>query len=166
MKKSNNLPLLLSLAGVIIIAAFGAFFWLKNQDPTKNYSPKYTVSEKGPSAQDKNTAEASKTTAHSSLPQTSDQVPSSAAGDISIDDLEQKNGFVNAKASTINFSVATCVYEFTSDGARPITRETSGSCSGISIPQAEFEKIGIYTLKVTAYSTDQKLSSTKTIDIK
>lgn len=98
--------------------------------------------------------------------QTTDNIESSASGRILIETLNQTHGYVNVKATVEQFKVNKCVYEFTSDGARPVIRETPDDCQGISINQMEFEKIGPYLLTVTAYGETGKLTDSQTINIK
>ena len=147
---------------LLIIGAVLAYYFYKNQDPTKDYKPMYDTSTNAEPQQSSGDS-VKDNTSQSDLPTTSEDVAEATSGSITIVNLNQADGFVNAKAEVNNFTTSTCVYQFSSEGARPVTREIQGQCDGISIPQAEFEKIGNYTLLVTAYSNDQKLSSTPQI---
>lgn len=147
---------------IVILLAAGAgiaYIYILGQDPTKNYTPKYEVKSSKNSSSSTSESDAEKEGVNiDSLPNTTDQVPASSEGTIDIVDLNQATGFVNAKASTANFVATKCVYQFTSDGAKPVVRE-SENCNAISVPQADFEKIGTYSLTVTAYNANMKLVS-------
>ena len=164
--KNNNKRtiIVLTLLALLIVAGVAAYYFVKNQDPTKNYKPMYDTSTSKDSTQTDNDS-VKDNPSQSNLPTTSEEVPSATEGSIKIVQLNQADGYINAKAETANFSTQTCVYQFSSEGARPITRELEGNCAGISIPQAEFEKIGTYTLVVTAYGSDKKISSTQTLNV-
>lgn len=154
--------IILLIMALLVAGGLLAYYFYKNQDPTKYYKPMYdTSTNTDPQQSSEETVK--ENPRQSDLPTTSEDVPAATSGSINIVDLNQADGFVNAKAEVGNFATSTCVYQFTSEGARPVTRELQGQCDGISIPQAEFEKIGNYTLVVTAYSNDQKLSSTPQI---
>lgn len=169
-RKTKRNIIIISLT-VLFVCLTGLTAYLMNRPPTDYYSPKYDIE-----TTDKNTSDNTKTASianqnndkdkYTETNQISEQVPASQSGSISVSDLSQENGFINVMASTSNFSVEKCVYQFNSEGARPVTRETQGTCSGVSIPQVEFEKIGKYTLTVTAYDAQSKISTAKEIDIK
>lgn len=156
---------------VFVLMACVWFFFFRSNDPAVNYRPKYSTpssngstSTSGAGTADKRNSPGSN---QSTMSVTSEQVPTSNTGIITIIDLEQTNGFVNANASVSNFETTQCVYSFTADGARPVIRQVDNSCTGVSIPQGEFEIIGKYTLTVTAYhGTTDKIIATKDINIR
>lgn len=154
------------IAGVLLIAAIAYFIISRNNDPTRTYTPQYPESVKT-SESDGNIKSDDKTRPDNPVsPQSSQEVPASNSGSLSITNLNQQDGFVNALASVNNFTTNKCVYLFTSEGAKPVVREQSGVCSGVSIPQVEFDKIGGYTLTVTAYGNSSKLEATQEISIR
>lgn len=163
-KKGLQKPIFaLILVVVLLLTAviYAVFFY--PWDPTTTYTPEYP--ESITSQQDTTSTNQDKQHIANIPSTTSEEVPASVIGKIMISNLQQKNGFVNALATISDFDVKTCVYSFTSDGAKPVVKEQTNGCSGISIPQVEFEKIGLYTLTVTAYSPEQKISAIKEISI-
>lgn len=94
---------------------------------------------------------------------TNEDISSSQSGSITIQSFEQKDGSVNVRAETSNFNALKCVYSFTADGGKPVVKEQAGGCSALSIPQNEFDMIGKYTLTVTAYSANEKVTISKEI---
>ena len=173
-KTSSKKPLLITII-LIVILLIGSVIWyffIRRTDPTKSYRPQYPSSVKTETKQSSNTnataADDYKNSDTSSTPslETSNQVPTAKTGTIDITNLNQKDGFVNALAVVSNFETSKCVYSFTTPDARPVVREVAGSCTGVSIPQVEFEMIGTYTLTATAYSGSEKITTTKGIDIK
>ncbi|MCB9822872.1 hypothetical protein H6800_01190 [Candidatus Nomurabacteria bacterium] len=160
MTKINNkkATIIIVIAVLLLLVGALAYYLFRSEDPTNDYKPLYeTASDR--EADSSNDNKAKDDTSQSTTPSTSEEVPSSPSGSVRITQANQANGFINAKAEVSDFQVKTCVYQFTSEGARPVIRETQNQCEGISIPQAEFEKIGTYNLVVTAYSTGNKISS-------
>lgn len=155
------------LAAVIVLATVVIYWYSSIQNPTDAYQPKYPVENTPasdiPFAVPNNT---DKTDQIIASPQTSEEVPQATSGTLEIIELNQASGFVNARAKATNYSESKCVYQFGSTNARPIIREISGECSGISIPQVEFEKIGTYSLTVTAYNDTSKITATRDIAIR
>ena len=95
-----------------------------------------------------------------------EDIPVSSAGSVTITNLNQQNGYVNALAEVAAFTPTQCVYTFSSEGSKPVTREQQGNCSGVSIFKDEFDKVGTYTLTVSVYGNNQKLTTSKDIDIR
>jgi len=102
---------------------------------------------------------------------TSEEVPSTPAVSVVISNFNQANGLVSASA-TIQGSAqnGTCVFLFTSDGTKPVTRQvdvasnTTQICQ-ISIPEVEFNKLGVWKLDVTYYANNQKSEVTQNVTI-
>lgn len=157
---------IVSIVVLTLIIGFASYWALRSRNPTKDYQPRYSTTSEKESTERKSKKE--KNVASSSpLPPKAQDVPLANAGTVSIVELDQSAGFINAKAFVEGFAPQICVYTFLSEGARPITREVQGDCIGISIPQAEFEKIGTYTLTVSVYDAAKKLdSSPKEINVK
>ncbi len=156
---SSNKKYFLVATIVALIGLSAGYIYLTSQDPTKKYSPQYRT-ETGKNTNDgtQSKDEQKVVAPANNLPATSSDVPSSSSGSISITELNQTDGFINIRVSLSNFTPTTCVYQFTSDGARPINKQVS-DCKAISIPQAEFEKIGVYTVTAIAYSSKDKITS-------
>ena len=164
-KNKRRLFFIVILAIVLIGAGVAAYFIFTNSnDPTKSYKPEYDISKNNDDPQ----SEEGKKESVKDTPQddrTNEEIPVAPQGTVSITDLNQRDGYVNVAATTANFETQKCVYSFISEGARPVTREQSGNCQATSIPQAEFDKIGSYTLHVTAYDTTSKITASQTINI-
>ena len=155
----------LFIAALIVVLAGFALWFFVLRDRTPVYTPKYEpASSKSTPNEDKATSEGKTSSPSSDL--TSDEVPLSSQGKVTIQDLSQTEGYVNIATLVENFTVVNCVYQFTSDGARPIVKETKGECKDTSILENEFEKIGQYTFTVIVYGDNDKLTATKTIDIR
>lgn len=149
------------LALIVAVAVWYVFF----KDATPTYDPKYepTTTKSTPN-EDTDTSETKTNPPGSEL--TSEDVPISSQGAVSITDLSQSEGYVNVATTVENFTVVSCVYQFTAEGARPIVKETAGECKNASILENEFEKIGQYNFTVIVYGADDKLTATKVIDIR
>lgn len=157
--------LLVSAAIILLLAAVSGFYYYKaTQRPTDTYRPQYPVSDstKQPQSETKQGGKKEPTT----LPNTTEETPEAKTGTITILDLNQRDGFVNVNVTTTDFSTTRCVYQFTSEGARPVVKEFQGLCQATSIPQVEFEKIGSYTFTAIAYSATEKITTTRDINIK
>lgn len=156
---SSNKKYFLVATIAILIGLSAGYIYLTNQDPTKKYSPKYeTKTSKNTSDSTQSKDEHKVAAPANNLPATSNDVPSSSSGSITITELSQTDGFINISVSLSNFTATTCVYQFISDGARPITKQVS-DCGAVSVPQAEFEKIGVYAVTAVAYSNKDKITS-------
>lgn len=169
-QKQNRLkkPLVISVVMIMLLVLGFIIYNLLfiPKDPTSSYSPQYpdsTSIENTPSGN--NTHDTTKV-ANPQGEQIAEDVPVASGGSVNILDFNQQNGFVNALAKVNAFTPIKCVYLFESEGTRPVVRELSGDCTGISIPQVEFEKIGKYVLTVTAYSDSEKLSTSKELSIR
>lgn len=159
------------LAGLIAIALLVLgfviyYFFFAPKDPTTSYAPQYPDSTSAKNSETRETAPETTKTPESQAGQIAENIPVASSGSIEIVDLNQRDGFVNALAQVSGFTSTKCVYLFESEGARPIVREIVGACSGVSIPQVEFEKIGTYTLTVTAYNDSQKVTTSKELSVR
>lgn len=163
-RKKSRKALYITLSVIAVVAIGVVLYYLvsSNQSATPNpYQPEYPDSVVTPPNNENETKNP-----NSVDEQTSDEVPPSQVGSITITNLNQKSGYVNALATTSNFTPTQCVYSFSSNGSKPVVREQSGGCTGISIPEGEFDKIGTYTLTVTAYGGGEKLTASADIYVK
>lgn len=154
---------------LVLLASAVAIYLFYRADPTKDYSPKYPLNDSGQAAS--NTPEPSNSDQSSKSPvstndKTSEDTPIVPSGSITIAELEQASGYVNARAAVSNFTTTQCVYSFVAENSRPVVREQQGGCSGVSISQNEFDKIGNYTLTVTAYNSAGKVEAKKDIYVR
>lgn len=154
-----------------IVAGLFVWYFVFKSSGITTPQPKYPIVE---GKADRNTEDTQQTDTNnkevkSNVPadtKTSQEVPAATTGAIVITEVEQSNGYVNAKAATSNFSSSQCVYSFVAPDSRPVVKEQPGNCSGISVSQNEFDKIGTYTLTVTAYGESGKLEAKKEIYIR
>ena len=158
-------PLFIVLAAIVLFS--GAIVLWLILFPTKP-SPMYPVvpTQDTPSnvSSNKNEGNPTNKSPASNLPETSQQVPSSSSGTIVISTLNQANGYINVSSYTRDFNEETCVFTFTSSGARPIVKQLP-KCQAFSLQETEFEKIGLYTLTVVAYSSTEKISASSTLEV-
>lgn len=94
-----------------------------------------------------------------------EDIPASPVGSITITQLDQVDGMVRATATVDDFKTQKCVYSFTIDGGKPVVREQTGDCAALTVAQDYFDKIGRYTLTVTAYSDNDKLTTSQEINV-
>ena len=159
-RKQKKVPYI--FAGVLLVAALGGFLLYKQLNADSNpYANTqgvdiYTDAEQPNPKDDGATTPSNKT---------NEEIPASSTGALTIATLEQSDGYVNARAEVSNFTPQQCVYSFKIEGGKPVIREQTGSCVSISIPEVEFDRIGVYTLTVTAYAGDEKVTATKEIDV-
>ena len=98
-----------------------------------------------------------------------DKLPPAAALSIAISSFSQENGAVSV-ASTITGSEAEgqCVFSFTTEGGKPVIRQTQSNnkqCSA-AIPEVEFDKLGLWNLEATFRMDNTKSIATKQVEIK
>ena len=171
-KSSSKRFVVLSIIAVIATALgiFLYFYYPYLTNPVKGYEPMYPVSTTTQTVvnpqKTQSTDTPTKADPNAGSNTTSQDVPVAASGSIQITELEQTNGYVNARAEVANFTTAKCVYQFIASDSRPVIKEQTGSCGGLSVSQNEFDKIGTYTLTVIAYSATDKIQTQKDIYIK
>lgn len=167
-KNKKNKMLTATVIVILVIITCLAFYFLNNapkeDKPPITIQPKYPVTQENQTTIDNTNSD--KPVQGDVSAQTDQQVPTALEGSINVTELSQANGYINAKATIVNFTANKCVYSFVNQDARPVVRETSSGCDGISIPEVEFELIGTYNLTVTAYSETDKISTSKSIEIK
>jgi len=164
-KKTPHKNLLFAAIIILICASVAVWLLTRPADPknTASSSSNSTKSSTTGGGTAKDTTSTSQTSTQSNL--TTEQVPASAAGSVTISTLKQSGSYVIAAAQVSNFATTQCVYTFTKDGSKPVVREVSNSCSEVSIPVGEFEMIGTYTLTVNVYNGTQKLSASQDISV-
>lgn len=98
---------------------------------------------------------------------TTDQVPSSPTTSVTITNVSQSDGSVNASASATGATEGTCVFTFSHSEERPVTRQvttTNGSCS-TAIPAVEFSRLGQWDVSVLFYSNGVKTEGNSSVTI-
>jgi hypothetical protein len=159
-KRPNYIVLSLGILAVLILGAFLLFKQLSSDSNSSDANGQSDI----PTDSDQPNTKDSAATPNSDN-KTSEDIHSSQVGTINIVSFDQSGGYVNVRAEVTGFATEQCVYSFEIADGKPVVREQSGSCSLISIPQSEFDRIGVYTLTVTAYSGDEKLTVSKEINV-
>lgn len=98
---------------------------------------------------------------------TNDEVATSDTLKISITSHSQSNGIIKSSAQITGSKAGKCVFTYTTDGDRPVVRETnlSNGICGIEIPEVEFTKLGSWNLKVTFYALNSKAEVNQNVTI-
>lgn len=164
-QKKSKKALFISLAVLIIIlAGIATYVLLTKKNPQTETSTNNVVN----TAQDSNNTDSSsdsykETPTTDDSTTTSDNIPASTAGSLKITKLVQEGDYISALAVATDFQSTQCVYTFTSENSKPVVRQTTGSCTEVTIPAGEFDKIGTYTLTVVVYDGTNKLTESKDI---
>jgi hypothetical protein len=181
LKKSNKVLVKKVGIGVLVILLIGTIlfalektgvtnFYTNSEETNENAGTPYAdikdVEITGDSDQSGDASNPKENSSTNISDKTSNDFQVNTSGSISITTLDQTNGIVSAQATVSNFSPQQCVYTFTIQDGKPVIRETNNECTRVSIPQGEFDRIGLYKLTVTAYSGSEKLTTSKDIDIK
>lgn len=169
-KKSHKKAIVLSVIGVLLVAAGAAAYFLAtrpddsaskarekaNSSDTQNPQNKENI----PSADASSGVDPNKSTA---------EVPVKPEASLTISSLKQSNGEVSYAATFDGIDGdGTCSAQFTAPGAKPVTRTTKASgqeCSA-SIPEMEFTQLGEWTLTVRYYNSNAQVTATKAINVK
>lgn len=157
--RKHNYPLL----GLLIIVLAGALLFILYQrygEPRVN-----DINKNGAGIQVDGERPETKKELPGTDNKTSEDIDTSTTGTIEIASFNQSDGYVTVEAKIKDFAAQQCVYTFSIEAGKPVVREQSGSCSKISIPEGEFDRIGVYTLTVTAYADSDKLTTSQEIDI-
>lgn len=97
------------------------------------------------------------------------EIPVSSTIKVSIDSVTQDSQTVTYRASISNGADnGTCSAVFTKDNSKPVTRVTtanSGSCGPVSIPNLEFESVGIWTLSLRYFVDGSQAVATQTVEV-
>lgn len=161
-QKKNIRTIYIVIAAVVMlfVVGFGIYWFFMRGSDAPNPTNQTTNTSTTPSVKN----DSNDTT--QTIDKTTDEVPTNKTGLITITSFNQKNGTVSARATTTNFDTKECIYSFTTDGGKPVIKEQTGNCAAISLSQDLFDKIGTYTLTVTAYSNDEKITTTREVDIR
>lgn len=151
------------IAGYVVAAKYYGFFPFERADDKNTTSNAIKQDKAKKISDDKNTQSdqpSSQTTA-----QTSDQVPVGTTLNVEITAWQQTNRQVDAVAKTSGPGV--CVFQYTTEGDKPVIRETqaSGNECRTSIPELYFSKLGTWQLKVVYYNDGQKAEVLKDVSI-
>lgn len=159
MKKSTKKWLIVIIVGVALIAAFltGYNIFIADKPVQNSTANTQRIDDI------KDNAPISSNTGYpvDSSSQSSDDIPVNDALNVKIVSISQQNGRVEAKASVSGSG--TCVFQYTTDGDKPVISETKAKdqlCSS-SINEVQFTKLGNWRLNVIYYS-DSKKNETST----
>jgi cytoskeletal protein RodZ len=96
-------------------------------------------------------------------------IPVSATTTISIDSIVQSGGMITYDATVVNpGDGGACSAVFTRDGSKPVTRVSnahSDGCGPVSIPELEFESVGVWTLTLRYYINEVQAITTKAVEV-
>lgn len=169
MKNKKNVILVISvslvilLVGYLLAANYYGFFPFSRaveNNPTSNTVKQLSTADDTYTDKKSSTPTSSDVTA-----QTSDEVALSPNLSVQIIAWQQQNRSVDATATTSG--PGTCVFQYTTDGDKPVVRETQSNeskCSS-SIPELFFSKLGTWHLKVTYYQENQKAETMRDVTI-
>jgi hypothetical protein len=105
---------------------------------------------------------------NSEPPTATDNLPNAA---LTIDSFSQSGGLVKASATITNSQPGDCFFGFSSEGTKPVNRTVPSTTQGASqkcdaaINEAEFTKLGKWTLNVVFTVGNSKVESSKDVTI-
>lgn len=170
-KKSNQNRKVIATATVVAVLSIGylmAAFFLKFPPFTQNNTPPSIGEEIKQSYTPKKSGG---TPASQGLPENSASITaeevSEGTGTVAITGFSQSDGLVKATAD-VSVNEGTCVFTYSTDGAKPVTQEipVKSSVCQSSVNEAEFSKLGTWLLKVTFYQDGKKIEATQNVEIK
>lgn len=172
-KRAKILFTLLVIA-ILLVGAGTIFFTYKSHEADKaamTQKSKDEAQTESAKKTDANNSSDPKTTP--STDTTSQEIETTDAVTVALGSLSQSNGTVNASATMTNASAdGVCVFLFTTEGDKPVTREVNSSMTGqqrtcsTSIPEVEFSKLGTWKLNVTFYLNNQKSEASEDVTIR
>ncbi len=163
-RKKSKKPLFITLGVVLVVVGVVVFFlfFKPSAQNTDNNSVDAVATDEQSGA--KNIKD-SPIAANPQNDAPAEDIPASTVGGITITQLDQVGGIVRATATVTDFKTQKCVYSFTIDGGKPVVREQTGDCTALTVAQDYFDRIGRYTLTVTAYSDSDKLTTSQEINV-
>lgn len=154
--------LLCVLTGVIILFTWMKYSANKSSANQKSNDEAQTNSTK----KDTNPNNTTNQTPNVPSEEIKQNVPQSNAT-VSIISISQADGQVKASAA-ISSDNGDCIFTYTIDQDKPVTRRaagTNGVC-GVSTPEVEFSRLGLWNLNVTAYIDGKKTEANQSVTIK
>lgn len=165
----------LILIGIIVaimlsIAGVGVYLYISQNSTDTGKDKSGRADEIKKNTPEKSSGKNNSTSSSNGLPndsteKTTDQVPTDSSLSVTITSTSQSNGQVKASAQTS--ADGTCVFQYTTDGDKPVVSqvEASNSSCSTSIPEVQFAKLGAWQLKVTLYSNSKKAETTTNVTI-
>jgi hypothetical protein len=102
-------------------------------------------------------------------PAATNPLPSSTA--LTINNFSQSKGIVRASATATNTQPGSCFFGFSSTGTKPVNRtvdsitDGSGQKCNIEVSEAEFTKLGSWTMDVIFTVGNSKVESSQNVTI-
>lgn len=161
-QKVSKKSIIISSISIVLFVCVLTIWYISQANSNTDNLPSETSAPEQVTSNNKDGVKSNPTTNENIL---NEDIPVSENGSVMITNITQDNGIITVLVGVSNFTVAQCVYSFTSEGSKPVVKETSDGCEQISISQDEFDKIGNYTLTVSAYGSNQKIIATKDVYI-
>ena len=175
-KRNPKLIITIVIAVVLVagysVTAYAAHLWpFPDDSSSTNTQTQQQDPSEGSDPSDKNNAPSTTSNKNVDATKTSNEIPENTTLTLTITDLSQddNNGTINYTANLDDTNqTGSCVAEFTTDGAKPVTSTTNanqGVCGSVKIPDVEFTKLGTWTLTLHYYTNNTQVVATKTIDV-
>ncbi len=165
-KKNTKRKILIFCIVALIIGSVALFFMYKTRQNHQSSSDASTAEQKTEPPKVKTKTESNNNTLpNNSESTTTEQIPTGVSQSVAILSVTQSDGKVNAVAQTS--SEGTCVFQYTTDGDRPITTQVATSakqCTN-SVPEIQFSKLGTWKLTVTFYVNNEKVEDSRDVAI-
>lgn len=164
-KKHTPKFIIFSLVGIVLIALalYGVWRYRQAQIETQQQA----INQSGRAEEVKQDAPTVTENSNTSQQQglTSEQIPVSTAATVTIASFSQEDGVVRASAQVSG--EGTCVFQYTTDGDKPVVQEAAVSAKSCSSerPEVEFSKIGTWSLKVTYYVNNERAEAVRDVTI-
>lgn len=164
--KSRRTWYILAAAMLLLAFAAGGYYVYHNKQIEKQRAES--------KARDEAQTESAKKSAAKQPASNSTDVPTTsvkqdvpeADATVTIQSVNQTGGAVTATATSTSTS-GTCVFTYTIDGDKPVTRNAGieGSTCTSSVPEVEFARLGTWNLNVTVYIDGKKTEANQSVTI-
>jgi hypothetical protein len=163
---------ILPIIAILILASGGSFMYFKNKyNASKNLRDSAQVeSAKEKLSDDSNKVSidinSEKATGDISN-QTTEQTPISQDFAIALASQSQSEGLVKVSAKATGATEGRCVFSFTTEGDRPVVRESTlsnGICSA-EIPEVEFSRLGVWNLNISLHVNNTRTEVNQSVTI-
>lgn len=164
--KNKGKKILIGYLAALLLVAAALFFLYKTNQSHQNSSNTSTAEQKNePSKVKTKTEDDTSTLPDNSESTTTEQIPDTASQAITILSTTQSDGKVGAVAQAS--SDGTCVFQYTTDGDRPVTTQAATNAKQCvsSAPEIQFSKLGTWKLTVTLYVNNEKVEDSRDVEI-
>lgn len=177
-KQSNEPPkirkiILPAVLAVVIIGAGGFWYFTNKSGDVANTRDDAQIT----SSKDKiNNSSSGESHATESNPEkapedvsnkTTDQIPTDESISVTLLSQTQANGLIKVSARITGSNEGKCVFTFTTEGDRPVVRESkpnNSTCSA-EIPEVEFTKLGSLNLNISFFSKNTRAEVNQSVTI-